>query len=110
MTNNSPLLTFISHTYKFENSIFSKRVNTLGDTLKKGEIKFTQLSIEDQCNILESIALNFSKSQPSNLSKIEVSGKIGICRISMEIAKYQTCTLINQSCTGLFVYKEDLLK
>ena len=97
-------------TDKFENSIFSKRVNTLGDTLKKGEIKFTQLSIEDQCNILESIALNFSKSQPSNLSKIEVSGKIGICRISMEIAKYQTCTLINQSCTGLFVYKEDLLK
>lgn len=33
---------------KFENSIFSKRVNTLDDTLKKGEIKFTQLSIEER--------------------------------------------------------------
>lgn len=95
---------------KFENSIFSKRVNTLDDTLKKGEIKFTQLSIEEQCNILESIALNFSKSQPSNLSNIEGSGKAGVCLISMEITKYQTCILINQSCTGLFVYKEDLLR
>lgn len=96
---------------KLQNSIFRVRFSNILDIIKNGEEKFKELSIHDQCYVLMQI-LNIlhSNTLSGNLVLIGGSGKSGILTIANKLqAKYSSFEIINQSITGLFEKRIDLL-
>lgn len=94
---------------KHMNSIFSKRLNPVGEKLEKGREKFIKLSIEDQITVLNQIIQLSSIGIPRvNLTLIGESANTGIMLMNKEITTSEEMMLINQSITGLYTDSIDL--
>ena len=95
---------------KHMETIYSLRPNPVGQKLEKARDLFVELSIEKQCAVLYQI-LNLSIIGPvkADLTLIGESKNTGVMLTSKNITKNKTFELINQSVTGLFEERVDLL-
>lgn len=92
-----------SHVYNY---IYGREA----EILNKGKDKFLRLSLEEKCQLLLGISRFFNcSSSLSDLKKIGGSGSAGRIRKGKEISKLESCIMINQSVTGVFEKKVNLL-
>ncbi len=97
-------------TLKLKESIYAKRLSTQGLTLEKQRNVFIKLALEEQCvaliNMLSFFKCNASKT---DLKLIGGSANCGTLLIGKNITKCQKVELINQSITGIYEKKVNLL-
>lgn len=94
---------------KLENTVYGKRLAAQIDTLEKGKETFVQLSIQEQCLVLNEILHLFQcKSVLANLSLVGGSGQSGRIYLNSDISKQEHVLLINQSVTGFYEQVIDL--
>lgn len=95
---------------KHNNSIYSKRPNPVGKKLLNVEPVFGNLSVYKQCIVINQIlALSRIENPCADLTLLELSKQTGTMKISKNITDSKEFILINQSVTGLFEQKVDLL-
>lgn len=95
---------------KHKNGIYKKRPNPIGFKLEKRKQKFDMLSKEDQIVILlEILKLTEVGSNFANLQLIDEAAKTGVMLMSKRISDAKEFLLINQSVTGLYEKRIDLL-
>lgn len=95
---------------KYNNTIFAKRPNPIGEKLIRGKNKYINLSIEGQCKIIgEILNLSVIGNPMADLSLIGGSKKTGVMLMSKKISEYNELTLINQSVSGIYSNTIDLL-
>lgn len=95
---------------KHTRTIFQKRPNSMGEKLEKGYEKFCGLSVELQCNtILQILNLTTIGAITADLQTIGMAKTVGVWRMNKKINMYKECILINQSVTGIYESKIDLL-
>lgn len=91
--------------------IFTLRPNPVGDKIKKGYDKFVNLTTEEQIKLLiEIIKLTCVGIVSANLTLIGGAAISGKMLISKNITDAKECLLINQSVTGLYENRIDLLR
>lgn len=96
---------------KQKETIYKYRPGSQVKKIEDGRNKFTQLSLEEQCIVLNEI-LNLLRCKPitADLSLIGGASTAGKIVINKLISKNDTVKIINQSVTGLFKQEIDLLK
>lgn len=95
---------------KFVNGVFKQRQNPVGGKLQTGFDKFKKLDKEEQCKVLVAImSMTMIGGSETNLSLIGEGSNTGLMRINKKITGIKEIMLINQSITGLFENKIDLL-
>lgn len=95
---------------KHTTSIYKCRPNPIEKTLGQGQEKFQALEEKEQCFILAQILqLSQLSNMGSNLELIDGSKKSGVSLISKKISDSNEFILINQSITGVYRNKIDLL-
>lgn len=95
---------------KMNSTIFQYRKNNQKEMIASSLIKFSELSIEDQVvQLLEIIKILTSQNDTADLSLL--GGSKNACKvlINRDLNSYKQFVLINQSPTGLFEEKIDLL-
>ncbi len=91
--------------------IYQKHPANQVDKLIEGKDKFQSLSVEDQCYVLAEILKLFAcKPLTADLTLIGGSKNAGRVKSGKKISSKESVFLINQSPTGLFETKVDLLK
>jgi CRISPR-associated endonuclease Csn1 len=97
---------------KFVNGIYrNRKPDKFGLQLKEGETKFNALSCLKQFYVLKQIILLVQmKSRGVDLSDIGEAKGCGESKLSRRLSDYTEAVLINQSVTGLFESRIDLLK
>lgn len=96
---------------KHKSNAFMNRPAAQISTLENGLEKFCNLSLEEQCKALtEIVKLFICKSLTCDLSLIGGSSSAGSVKFSKIISNAKSAILYNQSVTGLFEQKIDLLK
>lgn len=98
-------------TEKNTNGILKKSPIALGKILTNGRDKFLELELDVQVDILYRI-LSILSLSPANVSLAELGGpkEVGRIRISGNMTDRKEVLLIEQSATGLFERRTDLLK
>lgn len=95
---------------KHSNSIFKNRPNPVGEKLKIAKDKFMVLDVETQLGVLYQILMLSVIGNPkADLTQIGYSPSSGIMLINKDITSAQEVTLINQSVTGLYENRINLL-
>ena len=95
---------------KLSSGIFVNRRGTLCTILTNGRDGFRELELVDQCKVIQNIVSAFSvKTQVVDLSLVGGSKMSGIMKISKRINALNEIALCNQSVTGLFESRLDLL-
>mgnify|MGYP001316299925 CR=1 FL=1 len=96
---------------KHNNTIYKNRPNPVGEKLQGLRKDFEILKIEEQALVLGQI-LNFSAIilPKANLTLLGESANTGIALMGKDISNLDELILINQSVTGLYSRKVDLLK
>ena len=95
---------------KFQNGIYKNRPNSVGEKLVDGFDKFTNLSIGEQCKVLVNmLSISAIGGNGADLTLIGASKSTGITLISKNITEMGELYLINQSVTGLYENRIDLL-
>ena len=95
---------------KIEHGIYKNRKGSLGTSVLNGRDVFFTLSVEEQCKVITNIISAFaSNTQNIDLSLLNESAHAGTMLLSKNIDKLKECFLINQSVTGLYKSKVDLL-
>lgn len=92
------------------NTIYNKRPASQFKMLVNGRDKFLDCTLEEQCILLNEI-LHLLQCKPitADLTIVDGSKYAGKIQVSKVISNAQTAMLINQSVTGLFEKKIDLL-
>lgn len=96
-------------TEKHIQTIYSKRLNPVGQKLQRAREKFQDLSMEDQCAVLYQI-LQLSKIDltSADLTLIGESGRTGVMQMNKNIKQPEKIKIIDQSVTGLYERKRRL--
>lgn len=95
---------------KHQEGIYKNRPNPVGEKLAGAFEKFEELTVEEQCNVLmEILKLSAIGLQAANLTAIGESANTGKMLMSKNIAGTEELILINQSVTGVFESRIDLL-
>lgn len=98
---------------KLQNNVYGKWLEPVLKTCEKGQEKFKELNELEQCKVLEQILNTFKcNTVTANLTGVggvKIIGKIRPTK-TLSNGKGTTAYLINQSVTGLFEEKVDLLK
>lgn len=95
---------------KHLHSIFSKRPTTIGQILEDKTGDFEKLSLEKQVQVLLQVLKISSKvNQGADLHELGESKTTGYSRISKIVTSENHVYLVNQSVTGLYESKIDLL-
>jgi len=96
---------------KHQNGIYTKRPNFVGDCLKNGWEKFESLELNQQCDVLVQIIklTSIGVTAYGDLKLIGGPKKCGEMRMFKRINGVKELILINQSVTGLFENRIDLL-
>lgn len=95
---------------KHTQEIFSNRPNPVGAKLKQGRDKFVSLTLLEQCRVLyEILQLSIIGNTRADLQLIGGAAISGVMLLSKNITDSKEFILINQSVTGLFEQKVDLL-
>ena len=96
---------------KQRDTIYKYRPNNKYKDLMKMQVKFEELSCEEQCVILNEVMWILKcKPNVANLSLMGGSPQTGKIQINKVISGYESVFLKNQSVTGLFEQTVDLLK
>lgn len=96
---------------KFNMSVYNRIFKNVLDCLVSGESKFKKLSVLNQCRLLMEVMKSFKcDRQTSNLEFIGGAKSAGIVLYGNNLSKMKKAFLLNQSVTGLFETKIDLLK
>ena len=95
---------------KHSEGIFRKKPNPMGEKLGKGKLMFEQLSCWEQGRVLLEI-LNLTKigMTSADLTLIGGAAKSGVMLISKRITDAKEFVLVNQSVTGVYENRIDLL-
>lgn len=96
--------------HKHNDGIFQKKPNPMGEKLQKGREKFEQLSCLEQGKvILEILKLTTIGVPSADLTLIGDKKGIGVMRINKKVSDAKEFVLINQSVTGVYENRIDLL-
>lgn len=96
---------------KHTNSIYANRPSYMGGKIRQYRTRFIELDILGQCTVLKQL-LNLSAVggiNSADLSLIGGSAQSGILTMSRKVSGAKELILINQSVTGLFENRIDLL-
>jgi len=95
---------------KHSEGIFKRKPTPMGKKLQNGRVVFERLSCEEQGKVLIEM-LNLTKigEKFANLSLIGDVAKTGVMRIGKKISDAEEFVLINQSVTGVYENRIDLL-
>lgn len=97
-------------TGKFLKGIFSKRPNPIGEKLQKKEEKFIELPVMEQCKVLtEILKLTIIGGTSANLKAIGEAEHAGVMLIPKNINSAKEFLLIDQSVTGVYEKRTNLL-
>lgn len=95
---------------KFVSGIYKNRPNAVGNKIEKGFDTFKELPLEIQCKALvKLLELSTIGSGSADLSLIGETANCGIMRFNKNISGATELFLINQSVTGIFENRIDLL-
>lgn len=95
---------------KHQNGIYKMKPNPIGSKLENGKQKFYDLSKENQVIVLlEILKLTEMGTNAADLQLIGESAKTGMMLMSKKISDAKEFILINQSVTGLYEKRIDLL-
>lgn len=109
ITKENNELLYLELVNKFNQGIYSGRPNSIGEKLDKSKEKFSLLDMESQCKTLCQILQLLSiLGSECDLTLLGESAHCGKMRISKKIGD-EDVYLINQSVTGLFEKKINLL-
>lgn len=104
---------FDALTAKMTNTIFKIKLEDIGNKINSGRDKFVTLDVKKQCYVInEILKIMHCNVVTGDLSLIGAAKKAGVVSTSSalsEIKKVSSIMLINQSVTGLFETKIDLL-
>lgn len=90
---------------------YSNRKNTIYQQLVKYEDNFKKSDIKEQVNVLKQILLWLQlNNSVVDMKAIGGPKKAGYCRMSKKFTGCKELLLINRSVTGLYEFKEDLLR
>lgn len=96
---------------KLNSNVYNETLKNIRAAVDKGSDKFKLLSVEEQCRVLVEILRSFKcDRQLSDLKLIGGSGQSGVLKFNKNITKCKSVFIIDQSVTGLFEYKRDLLR
>ena len=96
---------------KHANGIFSYRPNPIGEKMDQGYDKFCELQISEQCRVLYNLlCLSSIGGSDADLTLIGLSSATGITLVNKNIMESKEICLINQSVTGIYENRIDLLK
>ena len=96
---------------KFQNTIYKKRLSAQAKTLTEKRSNFIKLKAEDKCIVLNEILYMFQcQSGSANLKLIGGPANAGILVMNSNITECKSISIINQSPSGIFEKKIDLLK
>ena len=96
---------------KHVETIYSSRPNYVGQKLMNARSSFVKLSINDQCFVLYQMLLLSSMGQGiADLTLIGESKSTGALRMTKDVSKKARIELINQSVTGLWEKRINLLE
>lgn len=99
--------------YKLTSTIFKVKFASLGEKLESSFIKFESLTLRKQCYVLNEILKiihnNVLSGDLTNIGESKQSGKTTTNSALSEIKNVSKIYLVNQSVTGLFETKIDLL-
>lgn len=100
---------------KLQNTVYHIKLGKQGDNLAAVRKRFEELSIENQCTVLNEILQLFRCNRVLSDFKAIGIGKgkgksAGTISITNKISNYKEVKLINQSPTGIFEQEIDLLK
>lgn len=91
--------------------IYSRKPNAIGQKLKDKESVFKNLTIGEQVEVLlQILQISCRVNTGADLKLLKESSSTGITLISKHISNQQSIFMINQSVTGLYQKKIDLLK
>ena len=95
---------------KHKSGIYAKRPNPVGDKLSAKFGIFKDLEVSKQCEVLiQIVGLSAIGITSADLTLIKEAPKCGIMLMSKKINGAKELLLINQSVTGLFESRIDLL-
>ena len=96
---------------KLQNIIYKKRLSAQAKTLTEKRNNFIELKAEDKCIVLSEILHMFQcQSGSANLKLIGGPANAGILLMNSNITGCKNIFIINQSPSGIFEKKIDLLK
>ncbi|MGN0350994.1 MAG: type II CRISPR RNA-guided endonuclease Cas9 [Roseburia sp.] len=110
ITKENNELVYSKFLMKLESHDYSQRKVSIYETLDDGQEKFSQLTVEDQCNVLLQIVIWFGTVCIGvDLSLIGGGNKKGICRMNKRVTNATELKLVCSSPTGLLEHTIDLL-
>ncbi|MBQ3379739.1 MAG: type II CRISPR RNA-guided endonuclease Cas9 [Clostridia bacterium] len=96
---------------KLESPVYRAVLSAVKNTVSSGKDAFIKMSEHDQCKILMEILKAFKcDAQNANFEILNGKKTVGRIQRSKNLRNLKTAYLINQSVTGLFEVKTDLLK
>ena len=95
---------------KHVNGIYKLRMNAIGGKLESGRDKFIELELDGQCRVLLQMIKISNSEKSANLVDIGASPSTGVMLINKVLKNDCSIYLINQSVTGIYEEKVDLLK
>ena len=96
---------------KLNSNVYNETLKNIRATVDEGSDKFKLLSVEEQCRVLVEILKSLKcDRQLSDLKLIGGSGQSGVLKFNKNITNCKGAFIIDQSVTGLFEYKRDLLR
>ncbi len=111
ITKDNNLIFFNNIIQKLENSIYRHRPNSILIKMRENKDNFKTLELKNQCKILTEIIKAFKKE--NSVINFDLFGKgmssIGKLYTSKAIWRLSECILINQSVTGIYESRIDLL-
>lgn len=100
--------------YKCTSTVFKVRFSSIGEKLNKGRELFKKLTLREQCFVIgEILKILHNNVLAGDLTLIGESKKTGTLKINSAISEIKGVSeikIVNQSVTGLFETKVDLLK
>lgn len=96
---------------KSGNSLYKNRPASQTTDLQEQRDVFEKLSLADQIHVIGEVLKLFKcASASANLKLLDKGNACGVIKVSNNILKFKQCILINQSPTGVFEQKVDLMK
>lgn len=74
-----------------------------------GRTVFIEISVENQCKVLQQVFLNFQSGIGVDLTTIGGSNRSGITYLNKKVSNVEELKLIDQSVTGIFSSEMNLL-
>ena len=95
---------------KHQTGIYAKRPNPMGEKLLKRSDRFRQLDVGEQCGVLVQLLQLTAIGIPcADLSLLNEAPKCGVMLMPKKLNEGGELLLVNQSVTGIFESRIDLL-